>query len=466
MKIVRMNTSSFWKGEAGVKGLVEDQGETFEVNLYLGSGRVRDYSCSCSKGNSYRGMCAHGEALFAYYNQQREEASKPTVHTSSQVHTMIREYTNREVALILAEEVDAQVRLEPVLILDGKDTRLEFEVGITRFYAVRDLRAFKEAVENGAHVAYGKDLSFHHHKSAFTDSSRELLALLMGGVQNQKAVRSLTLNRMNRDRFFEIMAGRTAKVQLPGGNRVMMDMEDSDPVAALKVEKTGRDGLKASLMGVAPMKGSEGPRQVAGCFRGERFLYVVSGQRIYRCSESCTQVMGLFMEQMCMERDGSVMVGQRDIPLFYERVIKHILPYCRLMLEDVDFKDYEPEPLKVSFRFDTGEDGALVMEPSLAYGSYVFHPLEDENLPRTICRDVPGEFRVSQLIHKYFKYKDPEGIRLVIRNDEDEIYRLMTEGMDEFRSMGDVYVSENLRQWKVLAPPRVTVGASAAGGWL
>ncbi len=63
MKIVRMNTSSFWKGEAGVKGLVEDQGETFEVNLYLGSGRVRDYSCSCSKGNSYRGMCAHGEAL-------------------------------------------------------------------------------------------------------------------------------------------------------------------------------------------------------------------------------------------------------------------------------------------------------------------------------------------------------------------------------------------------------------------
>ena len=264
MKIVRMNTSSFWKGEAGVKGLVEDQGETFEVNLYLGSGRVRDYSCSCSKGNSYRGMCAHGEALFAYYNQQREEASKPTIHTSSKVHTMIREYTNREVALILAEEADAQVRLEPVLILDGKDTRLEFKVGITRFYAVRDLRAFKEAVENGAHVAYGKDLSFHHHKSAFTDSSKELLALLMGGVQNQKAVRSLTLNRMNRDRFFEIMAGRTVEVQLPGGNRVMMDMEDSDPVASLKVEKTGRDGLKASLMGVAPMIGGEAPRPVAG----------------------------------------------------------------------------------------------------------------------------------------------------------------------------------------------------------
>ena len=35
MKIVRMNTSSFWKGEAGVKGLVEDQGETFEIKMCI-----------------------------------------------------------------------------------------------------------------------------------------------------------------------------------------------------------------------------------------------------------------------------------------------------------------------------------------------------------------------------------------------------------------------------------------------
>ena len=78
MKIVRMNTSSFWKGEAGVKGLVEDQGKTYNVTLYLGSGRVKDYSCSCKEGNSYKGMCAHGDALFAYYKQQKEEESVNT----------------------------------------------------------------------------------------------------------------------------------------------------------------------------------------------------------------------------------------------------------------------------------------------------------------------------------------------------------------------------------------------------
>ena len=74
MKIEKMETSSFWKGEAGVKGLVEDQAHTYKVQLYLKNDQVRDYSCTCAEGNSYRGICAHGEALFAYYKKYKKEA--------------------------------------------------------------------------------------------------------------------------------------------------------------------------------------------------------------------------------------------------------------------------------------------------------------------------------------------------------------------------------------------------------
>ena len=73
MKIVKMDTNSFWKGEAGVVGLVEDQAHTFKTKLYLKNGQVKDYSCTCEKGNSYRGICAHGEALFAYYKEYQAE---------------------------------------------------------------------------------------------------------------------------------------------------------------------------------------------------------------------------------------------------------------------------------------------------------------------------------------------------------------------------------------------------------
>lgn len=465
MKIIRMNTSSFWKGEAGVKGLVEDQGSIYDVTLYLGNGRVKDYTCSCAKGNSYKGMCAHGEALFAYYTQQKEEEAKPPVHTSSHVHTMIREYTNREVARILAEDEGGQVKLEPVLIIGGGDIRLEVRAGITRFYVLRDLNAFREAVEHGTYVEYGKDLGFHHQKSVFAEESQGLLSLIMSVTENQKAVRDMGLGPMDRDRFFSMVMGREIEVRLPGSSRARMSVLEADPVMVLRVERYGRDGLKLSFLGLAGEAGGK-PAPMGACFKGEHHLYAASGQELYCCSEAFTQTAEPFLELLNREREQSVLIGQKDIPLFYERIIRHISPYSRLILEDVDFNDYRPQPLKASFQFEPGENGTLYMTPTLSYGEYAFHPLEDENLPRSICRDVPGEFRVSRLIQKYFKYKDPQGRKLVMKDDEDALYRLLDSGLEEFRSMGQVLIPESLREWRILPPKKVSVEAGMSPGWL
>ena len=53
MEVIKMQTNNFWKGEVGVRGLVEDQAQTYNVSLYVKGGRVKDYSCSCAEGNSY-----------------------------------------------------------------------------------------------------------------------------------------------------------------------------------------------------------------------------------------------------------------------------------------------------------------------------------------------------------------------------------------------------------------------------
>lgn len=107
MKIVKMDTNSFWKGEAGVVGLVEDQAHTFKTKLYLKNGQVKDYSCTCEK-EFLQGHLRPWGGPFAYYKEYQAEMSKPLVHSSSQVHTMIREYTNQEVARILEEEEEAR----------------------------------------------------------------------------------------------------------------------------------------------------------------------------------------------------------------------------------------------------------------------------------------------------------------------------------------------------------------------
>ena len=75
---------------------------------------------------------------------------------------MIREYTNREVAQIIREQEEGQIRLIPRLILKNNEVSVEFKLGRSRFYVLRDLIAFVQAIDSGASVSYGKQLTFHH----------------------------------------------------------------------------------------------------------------------------------------------------------------------------------------------------------------------------------------------------------------------------------------------------------------
>ena len=72
MEVIEITSNTFWKGEVGVKGLVEDQGEVYKASLYVKGGQVFDYSCSCREGNSYKGMCRHCTALFEKWKRGSE----------------------------------------------------------------------------------------------------------------------------------------------------------------------------------------------------------------------------------------------------------------------------------------------------------------------------------------------------------------------------------------------------------
>ena len=135
-------------------------------------------------------------------------------------------------------------------------------------------------------------------------------------------------------------------------------------------------------------------------------------------------------------------------------------------MTDVDLESYRPKELKAQFSFDSTGPDEITMKPLLSYGDFSFSPLNDDKVPRIICRDVPAEFKISQVITKYFQYRDGESEFLVIRGDEDALYRLLSEGMDEFMSLGQVLVTDAARKIRVLPSPQVKVGVQTSGRWL
>lgn len=470
MIITQFVSNTFWKGETGIKASVSDGARSYRASLYIKNQQVYDYSCTCDGGRSYRGMCPHCAALLEYYRQKSREENQRAVFTSQEIRTMIREYTNREVADIMREEEGAEVSLRPRLVLSPSGPQLEFDVGKERFYVLKDLPAFAQAMDGGTLVRYGKTLAFHHSISAFSAESRPMAEFLMDLIHAYRdfyahfhrtsgtsvpGFRAVQLNKGDRDRFFRLVMGTALEMEDGRGGRRKLLVTEENPRLRIRTERSGKDGVSVSL-----------PEDLF-CFQGESAVYVGTGDRLYCCDRTCSRDLEFFLEGMIkLPGKKTLEINDRDLPLFYERVVKKLEPYVSFESEDVHLEDYRPEELKARFEFDSPGKNEVVMHPTLSYGTFSFHPVEDENVPRTVCRDVPGEFRVSQAITRYFQYRDPETGDLVIRDDEDGVYRLLTEGIPEFMELGEVAVSEEMKKMRLLPPPPVSVGVSYTGGWL
>lgn len=471
MKVSHITTNAFWKGESGVKAVVEDQGREYKASLHIKGSQAIDYSCSCAQGNSYRGMCPHCQALFQAYKEQESENQGRIVTTSQQARAMIREYTNREVARIMSEGEEEQVKLFVAMMAGRREIKLEFKLGKDRLYVLKDLSAFVRAVANGTYVEYGKNLSFHHSVQAFQKESQPLLEFVMEVVntylehheQFQKAsfttspvMRFLTLSRTSMDRFFGLMKGNLLEIEDHKGHSRQVAVTDKSPELTVTVRRRGREGVLVSI-----------PKDLM-VLEGERYLYFADTKYLYCCDQECSEALLIFFKQMT-EGFGSayeIEVNNKDMPLFYERVLKRIAAYCTVDSGNINLETFKPEELKARFDFDSDGPNSLILKPTLSYGDYSFQPVEDERLPRTVCRDVPGEFRISQLITKYFKYKEYDSSFPAIRNDEEAVYSLLTVGIPEFMAFGEVYFSEPFKKLKILPPPKISVGIKSIGNWL
>ena len=476
MKIIKMSVDTFWKGEVRVQGQIEDETKVYQTRIFIKGSQIYDYSCSCAEGNSFRGSCVHAKALQEAFARQQKAEHTPPVSTSPEIRMMIREYTNREVARILGEEEREPVYLHPYLQIRRGEVLLEARIGREKRYIVKNLLEFAQAVHSGKRVEYGKGMAFEHVPSAFAPESRPFLDLLLEEADAYirhyeemrghaglplPVMRALTLGSAARDRLFDLLEGKEVQTEDEKGAERVCRVERKDPRFPVEVEARG-DGIAVTV-----------PSALTS-FRGEQRLYVADGLHLFGCSELYTETMGVFLEQMeqggreCRSRKEKreLLVGSRDIPLFYARVLEGMEALGILQSPEIDREKYRPEALKARFEFDSDSPDELRLRPTLSYGDFTFSPLADEHVPREICRDVPAEFYISRLITRYFSYWEDESGELVIRGDEEALYQVLSEGMPQFQEVGEVWLSESVRHLRVLPPPEVSMGVSLGGGWL
>ena len=486
MEVTVLSADTFWKGETEIRGEVTDGTERYRVRILRKGSQIFDYSCSrvdkngkrigyCSLGCHGEGgstvLCPHGEAVYgAYIRKEGTESLKP-VSTSQKVRFMVREYTNREVGRIMGDGEEGRMKLIPLVSFSRDQIRVRFQIFREKVFPVKDLVTFSQAVEFERFLEYGKGRSFHHSLTAFEEECRPLVLLVLelvgayresyalfkrGALETEPVLKELVLGKSARERFFGILEGRSLECEDPRRQKRSLTVKKENPQICFRVEKTGKDGVKLTV-----------PEGIMA-FSGEKHLLVADWGSVCICDQEYTDALTVLMEYTVMGQDAEreIFINDRDMPLFYERVLKKLDMLKLLEVRDLDLESFRPKELKCSFYFDSPGPREVTLRPELSYGDFSFHPLEDENVPREICRDVPGEFRVSQTITRYFKYTEDGTRNLVIRNDDEAVYRLISGGMGQFMELGEIFLSESFKKFRVLPQADVSVRVKAEDRWL
>ena len=81
-------------------------------------------------------------------------------------------------------------------------------------------------------------------------------------------------------------------------------------------------------------------------------------------------------------------------------------------------------------------------------------------------RDLVSESEAAGILSSYCNTYDDLKKEMIIYQDDELFYRLLTEGIVQLSAIGEVYVSDALKKVRVLPSPGVSVGISMGGDLL
>ena len=475
------------------------------VDLDVSAGEVLDYSCTCPAAARYPGMCKHEIALalvslggvpagegpvavprFACDSGRSGGANRPQSHASG--GAAVERPTSEGMSVLLGRSTRQRLdeaaaarplgasrrelaRLVPTLCLPGRgsgEKNFLLKLSVARgaaSYVVKSIAAFAQACREGAEVAYGKRLSVIHVPSAFDEASWRLAGLVTQIVESQVALdlrgnlnapraqapaRALALSDADAIRVLDVLQGQGVEVELSDG---FFNVRGDDfqvcvgtPRPACTVTADAAGGLDVRL---SP--------EVRVLLSGDA-CYVVDAARAQRTDEEFARKAAPVVSVLATA--GSSHVSSRDVGEFCRSVLSVLRAWCDLAAPASLDQVAPPAP---SFCFRIGEkDGSFFCDATVSYGDWSCVPgaTEAQGQPQ---RDLAAEYHVCDVLADYFPLGSAAPGEPDYRfgeDDEELLFRLLTDGLSELDGLGEVLLSERLRGIRVRPAPSLSVRAT------
>ena len=516
-KVHQKANAEVWEPpETLITGQVQGSGtKWYCVSLTVDpDGYISEYQCDCPAYDNYYGMCKHCVALALHFRNMQSniqasrkpgasagaaanteaQASQPGAaseagtaaaqeaasatdapdagtfmdgrtlprvsarHTSIALAHLMRRYSYESMGYLLGQYSHCIEFVPEFCFLgDHEALALSFKIGYKKMYVVKNIASVLNAIDTVSERTYGKNLSFIHDRSVFTDEALEWLDIArdilkvtygihsFGDYEDRRyneTLRQIRLNDYGVQRCLERMVGRKVTI-----GRKNYEVVAKNPRLSIAIERT--DDLGARLV-LNPIRAVEGNKN----------LFVVGENTIYQCDAAFEEKLLPLIDAMHGIVKGydfathQLYLSRRDFRLFCKSVLPVIEEWMDVTQNAVDFGDYMPEAavLKVylSMADDAGWRVALKGEVEVAGRSFDLFGSGGVEY-----RDPAQEFLLKRLIARYF-VQEEDGLWYC--GNDSQVIELVQDGIAQMQQLAQVYVDEKIRGIRLLPTPKLSMG--------
>ncbi len=442
-----------------------------EVDVCEEESWIEEIFCSCPAYFSYQGICKHCVALLLHYLKERGEAQLamessisrgviPARSSSSGVSKLINTYKQKERLNVQQNQIKGTIELIPELHMSYGQVNVDFRIGSKRKYVLKNTHTFADAMNRGELVSYGKELKFYHTLEAFTTKSQPLVEFVL----QEEAVpdrgqrfyydyskgRYIHLHVGNTDSFFQALGNREFEINLDYEPRKMLRLSEQECPLELTICGT-EDGALIE-------------KQVLPYLCGRDYAYLCKDDYLFRMPMETFRELQPFLEYLEQYKYDDFFVAKTELPAFCRELLPVLERYYQVNRKQFQEKEYLPPKPEYELYLDTPQEQTVTCEMFAIYGDKKFNVCDHPKILDN--RDELEELKKTEQVKVWFEDVDTEKKQMVISEDEEKLYLLLTQGMEVLSQVGSVYVSDALKNIQVKTAPMVSVGISLKGDLL
>ena len=448
-----------------------------EITVDMTIDEILDYYCECPAYAKYNGMCKHCVAVSLAYISKVEHQNVPTVpnspsladSTSMSLRELLVSQQMQAAEGVLQEEKIGTIQLEPHLSLQDGRLTLDLKIGVSKKYVIKDIFTFDKAMSEGSIHSYGKNLSFLHTEKMFDVSSIPLLHFLRNWVsqngsryiqythynrfysqQYMPKLRHLPLNGGEIDAFFLLPHQDSYLVKIGNPDERMLNISDSPHQE--KIHIVGKQqGLNIRLSKTPYCKGLQ-------------YDYYFFEDSIHKTPKLTDNTALSFLQSMDKLNQQSGFISNEDIPAFSQTLLPQLEGHFIISRTNFDESEYGVSSVAFEVFLDMPQDNFIVIKAEAIYADTrypLLNPKQD-----TAKRNLRKESDFSKLVSAYTNSFNPITYELVLADDEDLLFDLISEGIPRFQAVSEVFISDALKKLTIKRSPKVTLGISLAGNLL